>query len=423
MAAASTDKARKSYSFLQKSLSSGIGSADTTISLNNTTNVPTDTAVDFIIDRIDTNGDRTTGNIKELCSGVVSGSTIITASRGLHGTTAQVHSSGAVVEFVASGAAWNDHIDLILTEHKQLGGHAAITADSVTVATGKITTTTASKLEDAAIPLSTYRSENSFDYIASGLVWSGDAYASTRNASMTLGVVYINGQRGALSAVAARSFTASKDTYIDVLNTAGVFTLVYTEVANNAASPALAANSIRIGIIVTAAGSIAAAGSVNQGLETAQVPTVTGTEFMAVTDSLGNLICPRDPNRKTLGHRQIVADVTTASSTAVQLTGLKVPVIVPANRKIKITFYCVTLTNSAANVPQAKIFDTSVAGTQLQQANGNTTGTGGSISMEAVTTPTSTTKTYVVGFNNTASGTVTAAAGATFPAFIKVELA
>ena len=37
--------------------------------------------------------------------------------------------------------------------------------------------------------------ESFFDYVASGCVWTGDAYASTRAASMTSGVVYIDGKR------------------------------------------------------------------------------------------------------------------------------------------------------------------------------------------------------------------------------------
>lgn len=134
MSASASDLVRKSYSFLQKSLASGINNTDTTITLNNATSIPTDTAVDFIIDRIDTNGSRTTGNVKELCKGVVSGSTIINVTRGLHGTTAQSHSSGAVVEFVASGAAWNDFASAFMAQHSQLdGSHGAVTATSLSV--------------------------------------------------------------------------------------------------------------------------------------------------------------------------------------------------------------------------------------------------------------------------------------------------
>jgi hypothetical protein len=75
------------------------------------------------------------------------------------------------------------------------------------------------------------RTELFFDYVASGLVWTADAAGSTRNASMTSGVIYILGKRLTLAAVTARAFTASKDTYIDVSdNGDGTGLITYNEV-------------------------------------------------------------------------------------------------------------------------------------------------------------------------------------------------
>lgn len=191
------------------------------------------------------------------------------------------------------------------------------------------------------------RTELFFDYVASGMVWSGDAYASTRNASMTSGVIYINGRRLTATAVSARSFTASKDTYIDASdNGDGTALLTYTEVANNAASPALAANNVRVGIIVTGATNIAAVGSVNQGQEDKVLPIASSVAY-SVTDSLGNLICPRDPNRKLLGLRRITANATTTTSAIV--TGLSVPVIVPSDKKIRLTVNARNTYDTGAN--------------------------------------------------------------------------
>lgn len=144
---------------------------------------------------------------------------------------------------------------------------------------------------DAVDPV--LRSKESLpNYIASGGLWTGDAYGSTRAASMTALVAFINGQRGTISAVAARLFTASRDTYIDILNTAGVFTLVYTEVSNNAASPALAANSIRLGVVVTGASNIAASTSIGQGGFANTVPVIS-SQILRGFDTLGNLIYPK----------------------------------------------------------------------------------------------------------------------------------
>lgn len=133
MAAGANDKFTKSYSFLQKSLGATITDSATSLTLNNYTNIPTDTKVHFIIDRIDSNGNRT-NSTRELVSGICNGSSVTSVSRGLHGTTAQSHDSGAVVEFVLSGAAWNDLIDGILVEHNQDGTHSDITANSIVVA-------------------------------------------------------------------------------------------------------------------------------------------------------------------------------------------------------------------------------------------------------------------------------------------------
>ena len=96
-------------------------------------------------------------------------------------------------------------------------------------------------------------------------VWTGDALGSTLLASMTAATVYINGRRIIIAVVAHRAFTASKDTYIDVLdNGDGTGTLVYTTVTNNAAAPALASNSARIGRINAGATNIAASSSIIQ---------------------------------------------------------------------------------------------------------------------------------------------------------------
>jgi hypothetical protein len=136
VAAANTDKLKKSYSFLSKSLNGGINDSVLTLALNNTTNVPTDTAVDCIIDRVDANGNLTP-SAREIITGVVSGSNLISLVRGRMGTTAQSHSSGAVVEFVVSAQAHNDMVDWGLVEHNQAGTHAAITATSLS-ATGAV---------------------------------------------------------------------------------------------------------------------------------------------------------------------------------------------------------------------------------------------------------------------------------------------
>lgn len=265
-------------------------------------------------------------------------------------------------------------------------------------------------------------SEMMFDFVQSGLVWSGDAYASTRNASMTSGICYINGRRLSINSVAARSFTASKDTYIDILdNGDGTATTVYTEVANNAASPALAANSMRIGIIVTGASNIAAAGSVNQGQKEKVLPIVSSQPYQ-VTDSLGNLICPRDPNRSILGYREILANVTTTSTSFANIVGLSVPVLVPNLRKIEVeTAFRAVSGNSSPLGVYSDIADTSTEvadavittpGVSYQAGGGNAKG---------MLNPSSGLHTFNAR-NKVDANTGTWYASATSPAFLEVRL-
>lgn len=269
--------------------------------------------------------------------------------------------------------------------------------------------------------------EGSLAFVSSGLVWSGDAYASTRAASMTSGRIRVNTTFLAIAAVTARIFTASKDTYIDVLdNLDGSGTLVYTEVTNNAASPALASNSTRIGIIVTGATTIAAAGSVNQGEETKVLPIASSVAY-SVTDSLGNLICPRDPNRKLLSQRQITTNFSTASTTVVQVTGLTCPVIIPAARKINLKFFVGQASNSSAGFSTVgEVWDGTVgSGTRLQisQAASSLANNPEAVNPEVTYTPASTTKTYNAGLYTNGGGTSTAnSAGTGQPVFLRVEL-
>ena len=267
------------------------------------------------------------------------------------------------------------------------------------------------------------RTEIFFDHINSGMVWSGDAYASTRNASMTSGVVYINGRRLTAAAVSARSFTASKDTYIDASdNGDGTVLLTYTEVANNAASPALAANSVRIGIIVTGASSIATAGSVNQGQEDSLLPITSSTPY-ATVDSLGNIICPRDPNRNILGQRRAVTTQTISASGVTNLTSLSVPVIVPSNnRKIKITAYVPYATTGAANnAVNVRIAENTTVLNQIRN-NIDLGKTTGPHDVTHVFTPTAGLHTYIISVSQDVAAGVDYLMGSTFPGFILVEL-
>lgn len=269
--------------------------------------------------------------------------------------------------------------------------------------------------------------ENVFDHIASGCVLTGTGYGSTLAWSLTEGVVYINGRR-LIVAAAAGVVAASKDTYFDLLdNGDGTVSLVYTggnSVANNAASPILADNSVRLGIITSGA-NIANIAAINQGQEDKVLPIASSVPY-TTTDSLGNLICPRDPQRRTLGFRRIVVDFGTASSTIQQVTGLSCPVKVPLGRKIKIRFHGQFVNDTSGNYLVASLWDGAVnSGAQIDDisflAPASTATVPGSL--QAKSTPAAASKTYNVGLkSNNNTNNVHIQGAPTHPAFIEVML-
>jgi len=65
-------------------------------------------------------------------------------------------------------------------------------------------------------------------------------------------VFYLSGQRYSGTSIANKTYTASKDTYVDVTAASGGgVTVTYSEVTNGAAAPSLAANNIRVAKVVT----------------------------------------------------------------------------------------------------------------------------------------------------------------------------
>ena len=298
-------------------LSSTISAGATTVGVNSLSGYTTGEVATFIVAP-------TVASEKQVFTGIVDTAGLQLTNVVWTTGTNQTHAAGTTVVDYVTATHQSQTSKGILVQHNQDGTHGAVTATSV-ASSGAVSGTTGtftSNITEKGATLATMRDELGYDYVASGGIWSGDAYGSTRNASMTALVCYINGQRGTISAVTARSFTASKDTYIDVLNNSGTFSLVYTEVTNNAASPALAANSIRLAIVVTGAGSIANAYSINQG----RIATNTNTMYLPTTisgmpspaasyiqDSNGVRIYPTDPKRELVAACSRLASATTGA--------------------------------------------------------------------------------------------------------------
>ena len=241
---------------------------------------------------------------------------------------------------------------------------------------------------------------------------------------MTTGHVWLAGKRLIVNAVSARTFTASKDTYVDFSdNGDGTAAIIYTEVANNAASPALASGSLRNAIIITGASTIAAAGSINQGQQDRVLPIASSIPY-AVTDSLGNLICPRDPSRKLLGYRQIITDSSViTSATVADLAGMAFSIDVPANRKVRLVFSLGNNTNSSSGILGIRVQESTTVLQYGQFFSGGTSVEYAKANASVLLSPTAGVHTYKITVNNVlATGNIVVDSIATSPSAFWAEL-
>ncbi|MEK7550084.1 MAG: hypothetical protein AAB519_03845 [Patescibacteria group bacterium] len=97
--------------------------------LTSASGLATDTPAVITIDRVDSNGTKTPDK-EESILGIVSGTDIIDAIRGIEGT-AQAHAAGAVVEVRLLAYQWNRLIDGILVGHSQNGKHLIEDLDGI----------------------------------------------------------------------------------------------------------------------------------------------------------------------------------------------------------------------------------------------------------------------------------------------------
>ena len=192
MTASSTDLFKKLARKWVGQIGSG-GVADavvTTVPLSSATNLPTDTAVVAVIDRVDANGTKTS-TLEESVIGVVSSSNLVTCTRGAEGT-AQAHSAGAVVEILVTNKGWNDIVDGILAGHSQLGAHTTDTISEKTSAAGVTIDGVLLKDNDATLDEITAKTANTPVKINDGHHVVPIAYTPDAAATATLNVSQSN---------------------------------------------------------------------------------------------------------------------------------------------------------------------------------------------------------------------------------------
>jgi len=132
-----------------------------------------------------------------------------------------------------------------------------------------------------------------------GGVWST---SSGLIGSMTAGNVWYNGVRSVIPVVTSKTFTASKDTYVDFNPATSVFTYVLE--TNGAAQPAVTSGCVRVALIVTGASAIS---SIYQAAYWKAVPLVW----------------------QYLGSIQVTTNQSTSSNTFVEIPGMTIPVTIP----------------------------------------------------------------------------------------------
>src|SRR5260221_6155184 len=106
---------------VSSTLSSGITDVATTITIGDTSKLVSPCYL--VIDRVDSAGTLKSTSLWEYVKVTNIAGNDLTVTRAQGGSTAQAHSSGAVIEAVVTAAHFGDWYTVLNTEHDRLGGH------------------------------------------------------------------------------------------------------------------------------------------------------------------------------------------------------------------------------------------------------------------------------------------------------------
>jgi len=130
-------------------LNGSIGSADTTITLNSVAGLQSPGVL--VIDRTDGSGNATPTLREYISFTGISSNQLTGVTRGVAGSTAQAHNSGAQVEENMSVTHWNDMITLVTNEHDVAGHHVIATATINYTETKQLVTTSLASIQQLVI--------------------------------------------------------------------------------------------------------------------------------------------------------------------------------------------------------------------------------------------------------------------------------
>lgn len=156
----------------------------------------------------------------------------------------------------------------------------------------------------ASINPNTILNDTISPFVQSGCIWSA---ASGLNGTMSSGIIYVGPSgsilRVSVPAVGSFTFTASKDTYVDIDYNGNV---TYQAVSNGAAAPALTAHAVRVAKVVTNASTISSV-----------------TQFGS--DGIGNIIYPTGPTSAKLIQNPYKFSVYRSAALTSSATPTRVP--------------------------------------------------------------------------------------------------
>jgi hypothetical protein len=135
-------------------LSSGISDSIQTMTVDDATGIVEPCYL--VIDRVDTAGVLKPSSFWEYVKVTGKSGSDLTITRGVNGSTAQAHGSGAVVEAVVTSAMFEDWYTALNAEHTAAGGHVISTASitsvmASTLIVSAVTVTTSLNVSSASV--------------------------------------------------------------------------------------------------------------------------------------------------------------------------------------------------------------------------------------------------------------------------------
>ena len=133
------------------SLNGTINDSITTVTLTSVTGLVAPGAI--VLNRQDNSGNDTPSKREYISFTGISGSDLTGVTRGVAGSTAQSHSSGALVEAVLTVTHWTDMVDFLQVEHDSAGKHVISTATVTYTETVRLAVTSIASIAALSLPV------------------------------------------------------------------------------------------------------------------------------------------------------------------------------------------------------------------------------------------------------------------------------